>query len=185
MSIPTVLGPIAGDTIEGQILSHEHLALDLRTAGDAAGYLDEKHASAIAKELSDAKTRYGLSMVVDQTCRGMGRNIAQLQQISASSGVPVVASTGWYYQKFHPPGEPGHDPVHATETLVRELTEGIDGTTVKAGVIGEIGTHGPQPTPAEHTALLAAGHAASQTNRPVATHAHLGTGALAQLQVLA
>lgn len=185
MHIQTVHGKLDPAQIEGPVLSHEHLALDLRTSTDSGGVLDAGHAAAIAVELEEARGTYRLGLVVDQTCRGMGRDVGRLRQISTAAAVPVVAATGWYYERFHPAGEPGEDLDAATDLLLRELTTGIDGTDACAGVIGEIGTHGPQPTPAERTALLAAGLAGVATGRSIATHAHLGTGALAQLKVLA
>src|SRR5699024_7756965 len=131
-----------------------------------------------------ARQNYGLALVVDQTCRGMGRDANQLAMISRESGVPIVASTGWYYERFHPADEPGRDVERAIAILLAELNEGISGTGVRPGVIGEVGTHGEKPTPAEWVSLLAAGAAAKRTGRPIATHAHLGTGALAQLDIL-
>ncbi|WP_147917029.1 phosphotriesterase [Ruania zhangjianzhongii] len=185
MLIQTVLGPIQPDAVTGPVLPHEHLALDLRTEADAGGMLSGRHAAAVAAELADARERADLSLVIDQTCRGMGRDPDTLQTIAADSGVPVVASTGWYYQRFHPEGEPGPDLDAATELLLTDLRVGIDGTDVCAGLIGEIGTHGPAPTSAERTSLRAAGRASARTGAPIATHAHLGIGALGQLDVLA
>ena len=184
-TLQTVHGELDPRAVQGTVLAHEHLALDLRTDQDRDGVLNSGHAAAVAAELKEARERFGLGLVVDQTCRGMGRDVAGLRHISTASGVPVVAATGWYYQRFHPAGEPGEEPERAVDLLVGDLVEGMDGTDVRAGVIGEIGTHGPAPTPAERTSLLAAGRAGAQTGRPIATHAHLGTGALAQLEVLA
>lgn len=184
MPIQTLSGPIEPSAVTGAVLSHEHLALDLRTDADAGGVLSREHAPAVAAELAAARDQQGLSLVVDQTCRGMGRDVTTLQAIAADS-VPVVASTGWYYQRFHPQGEPGSDIDAATALLLADLQVGIDETDVRAGVIGEIGTHGPAPTAAERISLQAAALASAATGAPIATHAHLGTGALAQLDVLA
>lgn len=185
MVVHTVLGPVAAGDLAGPVLPHEHLALDLRTDADADGVLDSRHAAAVAAELAEARSRHGLSLVVDQTCRGMGRDVRALQGIARRARVAVVASTGWYYGRFHPGGEPGRDVDHATELLLADLTDGLDGTEVLAGVVGEVGTHGLEPTAAERVSLMASGRAAHAAGRPLATHAHLGTGAMAQLNVLA
>ncbi|GAB2462367.1 phosphotriesterase family protein [Xylanimonas ulmi] len=183
--IQSVLGPIDPHSVRGAVLPHEHLAIDLRVEFDSEAVLSDDDTPAVATELADASARFGLALVIDQTARGMGRDIAALRRIATTSGVPVVASTGWYYERFHPAAEPGDDVGRATALLISDLTEGVDGTDVLAGVIGEIGTHGQTPSAPERVSLLAAGRAAAATARPVSTHAHLGTGARAQLDLLA
>ncbi|MEE6273309.1 phosphotriesterase family protein [Georgenia wangjunii] len=182
MTIQTVDGPLSPEEVDGVVLPHEHLAIDLRTETDRAGVLD--HPDLVSTELAAAREHEGLALVVDQTCRGMGRDVGALRTIAQRSGVAVVASTGWYYERFHPEREPGDDVGAATELLVADLTVGLDGTDALAGVIGEVGTHGDEPSTAERVSLLAAGRAAVATGRPVSTHAHLGRGALAQLDLL-
>lgn len=182
MSLWTVSGALDSASITGPVLPHEHLAVDLRTDTDTAGYLADSEA--VTQELAEARETHGLSLVVDQTCRGMGRNVNDLARIAAQSGVAVVASTGWYYHRFHPAGEPGTDVAAAADLLIRDLTVGIDATGIRAGVVGEIGTHDKEPDPAEEISLRAAVRAASACGVSVSTHAHLGQGALAQLRVL-
>lgn len=182
--IHTVLGPVDCTDIHGAVLAHEHLVVDLRTDMDKAGFLGAEHAASAVAELEGARQRHGLSLMVELSCRGMGRDVSALQGIAEHSGVAVVAATGWYYERFHPEGEPGLDVDQATEWLLGDLLHGIDGTEVLAGVIGEVGTHGLEPTTAERISLLAAGQAAKISGRSIATHAHLGTGAMAQLGVL-
>jgi len=181
MLIKTVTGDIKAKDIHGPVLPHEHLAIDLRRPGDTQGYLTD--VAPVANELHEAKQRYGLGLVVDQTARGMGRDVEKLRLISQQAEVPIVAATGWYYSTFHPSGELT-DIESALDLLRRDITIGIDGTEVKAGVIGEIGTHAEQPTPTERVSFLAAGRAAKQYNLPLSTHAALGKGVAAQLELL-
>ncbi|MGC5617410.1 phosphotriesterase family protein [Georgenia sp. Z1491] len=181
-TIRTVSGPVAASAVAGPVLAHEHLALDLRTGDDAEGFL--AHEDAVTAELARAADAHGLALVVDQTARGMGRDVAVLARISAGSGVDVVAATGWYYARFHPDGEPGDDVGRATDLLLADLLEGIDGTGIRAGVVAEIGTHAEEPTPAESIGLRASARAACRADVSLATHAHLGTGARAQLDLL-
>lgn len=181
-SIITVSGPVEAGTFTGPVLSHEHLAIDLRTESDPAGFLH--HHEMIAGELRRLRAEMSLSLVVDQTCRGMGRNVNALAALCKDTGVDIVAATGWYYGKFHPSAEPGKDVGQAEEILEVEVTCGLDGTAILPGLLGEIGTHGLQPTPAEEVSLRACGKVASRHDLPLATHAHLGTGAGAQLEIL-
>ena len=53
--------------------------------------------------------------------------------------------------------------------MVKELTEGVGDTTIKCGVIGEIGCSWPL-TPAEKKSLLAAAAAQSETGAPLIIH---------------
>ena len=57
------------------------------------------------------------------------------------------------------------------EQIVRDLTEGIDGTDIKAGVIGEIGTS-EQVRPNEEKSLLAAAIAGKETGAPIYVHTY-------------
>lgn len=68
--------------------------------------------------------------------------------------------------------------------LVQEIRSGIEGTGVRPGVIGEIGSHGTEMSASEKKCFRAAAMAALTTGLPVSTHAHLGIGAVGQLELL-
>ncbi|MCB5182119.1 phosphotriesterase family protein [Streptomyces antimicrobicus] len=185
-AVHTVLGPLAPWLARrGPVLAHEHLVLDLSRPDDRAAVLDtDRDAPAVVRELTSLREEFSLALVIELTCRGMGRDIAALARISRASGVPVVAATGWYHQGFHPPEVAGAGVEQLTGTLVREITEGADGTGIRPGVIGEIGTGGAQPTEAEARVLRAAAGAALATGLSVVTHARRGQGGRAQLDLL-
>ncbi|MFC8080651.1 phosphotriesterase [Streptomyces sp. NPDC057307] len=181
----TVTGPLPVSAVRGPALAHEHLVLDLDRAGDGAAVLDaDRHGAAVTAELAALREEYGLGLVVELTCRGMGRRPHALARISAEAGVTVVAATGWYYEPFHPAELDGASVEELTATLVREIEAGIGDTGIRPGVLGEIGSHGDTPTEPETRALLASAHAAVATGLSVATHAQLGHGGLAQLALL-
>ncbi|MGV9313919.1 phosphotriesterase family protein [Streptomyces sp. NPDC003691] len=183
--LTTVTGDLPAASVRGPVLTHEHLVLDLSRPGDPAAFLDPvRHAADVTAELSALRAGHGLALVVELTCRGMGRNAPALAGIARGSGVAVVAATGWYHQAFHPPetGTAGVDRL--TEILVHEAVHGIGGSGIRPGVLGEIGSHGSAPTPAEARVLRAAARAALATGLSVATHAQLGRGGIAQLDLL-
>ncbi|WP_329455421.1 phosphotriesterase family protein [Streptomyces sp. NBC_01497] len=181
----TVTGPLSVSEVRGPVLAHEHLVLDLDRAGDGAAVLDpEAHAPAVAGELSALRDEFGLSAVVELTCRGMGRDARALARLSAGTDVAVVAATGWYYEPFHPAEVGDSDTGRLTETLLEEIEAGIGTTGVRPGVIGEIGSHGDLPSPAETRVLIASARAACAGGLSLATHAQLGRGGLAQLDIL-
>ncbi|MFC7308787.1 phosphotriesterase [Streptomyces monticola] len=205
----TVLGPLSPTGIRGPVLAHEHLALDLDRTGhreldgdrdldgdrtrtrtrtrdrDRAAVLDPAaHGPQITRELTALREEFGLALVVELTCRGMGRDAAALARISAASGVAVIAATGWYYEPFHPEEIGDASVERLAGTLIREINGGIGTSGIRPGVIGEVGSHGDTPSEPETRSLLAAARAAVTTGLSVSTHAQLGRGGLAQLDLL-
>ncbi|MBW5482005.1 phosphotriesterase [Streptomyces bambusae] len=185
-TVHTVFGPLAPWLVRrGPALPHEHLVLDLGRPQDRHAVLDAgPDTTAVTRELASLREEFGLSLVVELTCRGMGRDPAALARISRASGVPVVAATGWYHEAFHPPEVASGDVEELTGILVREIEDGIGPTGIRPGVVGEAGTSGERPTEPERRALLAAAAAARATGLSVVTHARLGRGGQAQLDLL-
>ncbi|MFG2713826.1 phosphotriesterase [Streptomyces goshikiensis] len=184
-TLRTVRGPLAATAVRGPALAHEHLVLDLRRAGDEGAALDPAaDGPDVAAELAALRAEFGLSLVVELTCRGMGRDAAALARISGACGVPVVAGTGWYHEGFHPAEVGRADVAELAATLIAEIDGGIGATGIRPGVIGEVGSHGDRPSGPEARSLLAAARAATATGLSVATHAGLGRGGWAQLELL-
>ncbi|WP_131735565.1 phosphotriesterase family protein [Actinomadura roseirufa] len=183
MKLMTVLGEIPAP--RGPVLAHEHLRVDVRTprgrAPDPAAVLDDE--KAVGAELAALRHSHGLAAVVELTGLGMGRDAAALARISERSGVAVVAATGFYHGAHHPSYVAGASTADLTRRLLTEIEDGLDGTGVRPGVIGEIGTGG-EPSADEERCLRAAAAAAVRTGLPLATHAHLGRGGLVQLDIL-
>jgi phosphotriesterase-related protein len=74
--------------------------------------------------------------------------------------------------------------VELTARMVSEIRGGIDGTDVRAGIIGEIGTSKDAITPDEDKVLRAAAHAHHATGKAISTHTSLGHLSLQQLDIL-
>ncbi|RFS84629.1 phosphotriesterase [Actinomadura spongiicola] len=183
MRLMTVLGEVPAP--RGPVLVHEHLRVDLRGSGrapDPAALLDDEET--VGGELAALRGSHGLAAVVELTGLGMGRDAAALARISERSGVAVVAATGFYHGRFHPPYVAGASTADLTRRLVTEIEDGLDGTGIRPGVIGEIGTGGERPSADEERCLRASAAAAVRTGLPLATHAHLGRGGLVQLDIL-
>ena len=180
--ITTVLGDRDPALISGSALAHEHLHIDLSHEEDPDGYVRDP--AAVVEELSDAREAFGLGLVVELTCQGMGREATVLKRLSEESRVEVVCATGFYYERFHPPYVEDASTDGLAERLVHEIRDGVDDGEVRPGVIGEVGSHGPEMSPAEERCFRAAARAALATGLPVSTHAHLGIGAAGQLDLL-
>lgn len=180
--ITTVLGDRDPAQIRGPALAHEHLCIDLSNEGDPEGYVRDEET--VLGELEAARDGFGLGLVIELTCQGMGRDAAALERLSTASGVQVVCATGFYYERFHPPYVRHSSADELTERLLDEINKGIEDTGVRPGVIGEVGSHGPEMSAAEERCFRAAAQAALASGLSMTTHAHLGVGAVGQLELL-
>ena len=134
-------------------------------------------------ELEDF-ARAGGFCLVDLTPMGMGRDPQALVRASEETGVHIVMGAGIYHEAHHPDRIAGMDEDGIAEHLIREITEGVDGTGVRAGIIGEQGTYIGPITEREQTVFRASAIAAAETGAAVSTHTHLGRNALDQIDIL-
>ncbi|SDG20197.1 phosphotriesterase-related protein [Sinosporangium album] len=181
--IRTVAGPVPASGINGTVLPHEHLRVDLRwgvrVESDPARWLDEEQA--VTDELRTLRDTQNLGLVVEQTCLGMGRDAISLTRVAAASHVAVVAATGLFTEPFTGEMCKTSDIGALTDHLLTEIFSGLDGTNVIPGVIGKVGTWGAEPTPAEERALIAAARASRTTGLPVSA---CGGGGFTVLEIL-
>lgn len=166
---------------EGMIYGHEHLWLDLSTPRDPAGKLDQYEL--IVEEMHELKA-LGVVALIEQTCLGMGRDIAVLRSMQRVTGLQIIPSSGYYYHTFHPRTLRNASVEQVRQTLEHELTAGADGLDVYPLVLGEIGGSGPPLHQDEVTVFRAVGSLAEQYPVVVTTHAHLGGGGRDELDLL-
>ena len=107
--------------------------------------------------------------VVDPTCSGIGRDPRALARISDASGLNVVMGGGFYLQASHPERVAGMTARDIADEIVREALEGVDGSGVRIGLIGEIGVSGDF-TPQEERSLRGAAQAQVSTGLPLMVH---------------
>ena len=182
MAIVTVRGPVDA-AHAGYTLSHEHLLCDLWAfVKSYDGILDDE--SLAVRELQ-AYHEVGGRTLVDVTSAGLGRNPNALRRISIASGIHVVMGAGWYREGVYPSCVYELDSSALAEHIVTEITEGVDGTDIRAGVIGEIGTERKFITPAQERVFRASARASSRTGASIVTHTtHFGELALEQIALL-
>ncbi len=179
--IQTVNGLIRPEEL-GITMSHEHLALDLSPVrGDDDSSFDDEEQ--IVSEILMAKD-YGVRSFVEVTCRDMGRDPQRLKRFSSRCGIHIVAATGYYLEPYHPESVKHGRVEELTEQFCRDLLEGMDGTDIKAGIIGEVASGEPEMAPSEEKVLIAAAMAGKKTGRAVTTHCQLGKLALEQSSLL-
>ena len=165
-----MLGPIAGEAM-GITLPHEHLLIDfevmfrepdngaerglarqpvsLANLGwvrhhfssnlDNLQLLDER----VARDEALLFKHAGGQTFVDPTNRGLARDPLALARIARATGLNVIMGSGYYVAAAHPADMDRRTSDDIARELVRDLTVGVDGTGVRAGFIGEIGTTWP------------------------------------------
>ncbi len=79
----------------------------------------------------------GGNTVVDASLPGIGREPKKLAYIAEQTGLEIIMGTGYYVGETHPEALQSMTEEEIAATMVKELTEGVDG--VCAGYIGEIG----------------------------------------------
>jgi phosphotriesterase-related protein len=166
-TINGVLGPI--DTADlGFTLMHEHILIANWSMRQAfADWVDTEqvieHAS---RELSSAK-ELGVRTVVDLTPINIGRDIRVIREVAERAQLQVIAATGLYYTE-----EPWLEAWPAdklVEWLIRDLTDGIQGTDVKAGIV-KCATNHAGVTPTNRKLLQVAARLHRQSGVPISTH---------------
>lgn len=181
--VTTVLGEIEPDQL-GFTLSHDHILVDgwgLRQLYDTI-LDDEQIALAELVRYREAGGR----TICDPTNGGLGRSPEALARLSRESGVNIVMGAGWYREVVYPKLVESTSTAELANLLVHEITDGVEGTGIRPGFIGEIGTERGHITPAVERVFRAAGRAHSQTGVPILTHTtHWGELALEQLDLLA
>lgn len=193
----TVTGLVDGDAL-GITLPHEHVLIDmsvwfvepaeaeskaiahqpvsLGNLGwimfnqynnlDNVRLLDE----ALAIEECGLFKKRGGGTIVDVTSIGLTRNAPALRRVAEATGLNIIAGCGYYVL----PGERGLeldaksiDEVVAE--IVSDLTVGIDGSDVRAGIIGEIGCSWPLQE-REKKVLTSAAIAQRETGAAITIH---------------
>lgn len=178
--VQTALGPV--DSAElGRTLMHEHvfvLTSDVqRNYPDEWGDEDARVDDAVARlgELAGV----GVRTIVDPTVIGLGRDIPRIRRIAER--VPelnIVVATGIYtytdvpgFFRHRGPGLAPGAPDPMVDMFVADITEGIAGTGVRAGMLKcAIDDHGLMP--GVERVMRAVGEAHHRTGVPVTVHTH-------------
>src|SRR5438034_7434255 len=182
--VQTVLGPIEPAAL-GFTLPHEHTQIALWHIENRWDYWQlTRDEPVILTELERYRGSGGRSLV-DLTLPGVGRDPAWLRGLAEKSGLNIVLGCGWYRSAYSPPEAriDRRSVADLADELIREVAEGVGGSGVRPGIIGEIGTDKPWLSPAEERVHRAAARAARVTGLAITTHAVMSSVGLAQLTV--
>jgi phosphotriesterase-related protein len=119
----------------------------------------------------------GITSIVDPTVIGLGRYIPRVQEVAAQLDLNIVVATGLYtyndlpfFFRFRPgPGALLDGPESMVPMFVQDITEGIAGTGVKAGIL-KCATDELGLTPGVERVLRACARAHRETGVPITTH---------------
>ncbi|MBZ5559071.1 MAG: hypothetical protein LAO77_17510 [Acidobacteriia bacterium] len=142
-----------------------------------AGPFFMKDLDFMTEELTIAKSE-GIGCLVDGGHPDMGRDFSVLRQLSAKSGMPIVAGGGFYTQPFYPKEIATMSEEQIAQALIKQAE------TDPIGVYGEIGSW-DDITKDERKVFRAVGKAHLATNLSIFTHTGIpGKSALEQLDLL-
>ena len=194
--VQTVLGVIEPEAM-GTTITHEHLLVDERPiysepeeperkatyhapltmevlsrihyAGhdnlESVTMLDE----AMAIEEVSAYKRAGGDTLVEVTPVGIHRQPEGLARIAAATGLNIIMGSSYYVDEAHPPDMDDRKEAEITDEIVSEFRDGVGGTGIRPGLIGEVGCSWPL-TDNEEKVLRASARAQRLTGAPLMIH---------------
>jgi phosphotriesterase-related protein len=166
-TVETALGPVAIAEL-GPTLMHEHIVTRSPGVQENWPHLwDRKAILDIAeRKMADLYAR-GIRTIVDLTTVDLGRDIELIGQVARRARVNVIVATGvwWMPQRYF--SAHGIDEVAAL--FVRDVTQGIGGSGVKAAII-KCATDTAGVTPVIENVLRASARAQKATGVPISTH---------------
>ncbi|WP_167766999.1 phosphotriesterase family protein [Jannaschia formosa] len=196
----TVLGDVHPAGL-GPVAFHEHVLFDIVPPGaegdrdapirpedrwqvdyrsnEAPANAHQTEVDAAARELSWF-AQDGGAVIVDQSVAGLARDPAGLAAASRASGVHVVAAAGRYTDAYLTPEMRAMDEDALAGLFTSEVTDGLDGSAIRAGLVGEMGCSWPMTEP-ERRALRAAARAARATGAALSVHPGRAPGACAEI----
>ena len=194
--VQTVLGAVHPHEL-GVTLTHEHLLIDLAfhreppteaflreiynrpVTLETVGYLKHYgYANRDDAQLLDIETaideiglykQHGGVSVVDATSIGIARDPVALARIARATGLNVIMGSSYYVGSSHPPDMSDRTEDEIFEQIVEDLTVGVDGTGIRAGIIGEVGCGSPL-SDNERKVVRASGRAQRATGAPLSIH---------------
>ena len=138
--VQTLRGPIDSSAL-GRVLIHEHIFLmDMEyTYNYRQDFFEDATIADAAARLNALKAS-GIDTIIDLTVLGLGRHVPSLAKVAPLTDLNIIVSTGAYTFdavpgpfQFHGPGLLLDRPEPMVDLFVRDITEGIGGTTLKAG----------------------------------------------------
>ena len=182
--VPTVRGDVDAADL-GPVYMHEHifvLTADIQQNYPAEWGSEDDRVEDAAVKLR-ALAGQGVRTIVDPTVAGLGRYLPRIQRVAEQvPGLNIIVATGLYtYDSvpfFFTSRGPALNAVLGAEVpdpmvdmFVRDITEGIAGTGVRAGML-KCAIDREGMTPGVERVMRAAAAAHHRTGVPVTVHTH-------------
>lgn len=175
--IQTARGTIGSNQL-GRVLIHEHVFLmDMEyTFNYRPDFFEEETITDAADRLNELKS-IGIDTIIDLTVLGLGRHMPTLKKAAALTDLNIIVSTGAYTFdavpapfQFYGPGLLRNAPDEPmVDIFVRDITEGIAGTGIKAGML-KCAIDEPGLTPGVERVMRAIARANRITGTPITVH---------------
>lgn len=184
MQVNSISGKL--DTADfGLTLMHEHfINVEMSLVKAFDDWLDEEAAyTHFADEVAKAK-KYGVKTMVEATPITLGRDIHLIAEAAKRADIQMLCCTGLYSAE-EPWFDMGVDPEYLANHYLRDIQDGIQGTSIKAAFVKVATDNLKGFSEANQGMLKAAVIASQQSGVPIYTHSnctgHLG---LVQQQAL-
>ena len=145
-TVETVKGPIEASEL-GTTLVHEHLLardeavvaqwphVTTLAADPQPTAVEQSEIFDVAASCATGAMERGVKTICDPSCMFLGRDVEFMRRVSDQTGLQVVPCTGIYTYDHLPPFFISRSPEQIAELLVGDLTEGIQGTEIKAAFL--------------------------------------------------
>jgi phosphotriesterase-related protein len=180
--VNTVTGPVSADKL-GVTLAHEHLLFGYPGyQGDLTlgGFDHDAALQANVDVIKQLKSDHGLNTIIDATPNECGRNVVFMKEVAEKTNINVICATGYYFEGegapayFHWRLTMGDIIPEIYNMMTAEITQGIMGTDIKAGII-KLATSKGKITDYEKAFFTAGARVAAETGTVVVTHTQEGT----------
>ena len=121
--------------------------------------------------------------LVDMSTLDYNRDIQQLKRVSEASAVHIIAATGFNKDRFSKSIVDGLSDQGLDDLLFSDVTAGVDGTNIKAGLLKAASTKNTISKTAQRV-FESVARVHKKTGVPVSTHTEAGTMALEQVTLL-
>jgi phosphotriesterase-related protein len=177
--VRTLTGDVPATEL-GRTLVHEHLAVDWGEMLGRPNWLEFDYDELVARMVAKMEdlAAAGIGAMTECTPYGAGRYIDLFADVARRSPVLIIASTGFFHESWCPihPVAVALDADGMAELFVREISQGIGSTLIRAGLI-KIATGEDRISAKEEEVARAAARARRRTGCPILAHTTNGMGA--------
>lgn len=184
--IQTVRGAIDPASL-GETLMHEHLFHDSAHYAGLDPLASVVPVNVVLQRLSEAQA-VGVETLVDVSPRGIAPPPLLLAHVAVQTELNIVVATGWYaHDQVQMPiwmfPMAGGTARRVRDALVRDATDGIDGSGVKPGII-KVASSLKAISEIETMIFAGAAQAQRATGLAITTHTHHSNWAEEQVDIL-